>query len=335
MYKDFATSRVSHPPRATLIWGGPGVRIANLFTRRPRTATARPGAASLEHRQRRPAGLPPAIEKDSRASLCRVSRPASGGWRDDVRPLIEHHLALSIPVYLYSVYEAESSRTGEVTGGKGTRGDIMTRDAIRDALRARIRDIPRAQREDRSDLRREQNPLGGDWDENAILLENDQVVEALDADNRTRAAQLRAAIARPRRRDVGTLHALRRRDHGGGAARSDAGGRGLHRLRARADEVSRSAALTRASTADSPLDAGSGARGRAQRRGDLPPAAADGLRGLAGGEAGVARRVLRRPPEIPARDGAGTDASARRGAAVRRASAARASGDDGEPLRTP
>ena len=54
----------------------------------------------------------------------------------------------------------------------------MTRDAIRDALRARIRDILERNAKIEGDLRREQNPLGGDWDENAILLENDQVVEA-------------------------------------------------------------------------------------------------------------------------------------------------------------
>ena len=95
----------------------------------------------------------------------------------------------------------------------------MTRDAIRDALRARIRDILERNAKIEGDLRREQNPLGGDWDENAILLENDQVVEALDADNRTRVAQLRAAIARL---DDGTWGRCMRCGDGIAAARLEA-----------------------------------------------------------------------------------------------------------------
>jgi RNA polymerase-binding transcription factor DksA len=45
-------------------------------------------------------------------------------------------------------------------------------------------------------LRRERTPLEGDWAENAIIRENDEVVEALDADTRARLQQLRAAVAR-------------------------------------------------------------------------------------------------------------------------------------------
>ena len=72
----------------------------------------------------------------------------------------------------------------------------MNRDAIREELRSRIREVLARGTKIEGDLRREQNPLGGDWDDNAILLENDQVLEALDADNRARVAQLRAALAR-------------------------------------------------------------------------------------------------------------------------------------------
>jgi RNA polymerase-binding transcription factor DksA len=72
----------------------------------------------------------------------------------------------------------------------------MNHDAIRQALCSRIRDVLARNEKIGSDLRREQNPLGGDWDENAILVENDQVLEALDADNRAQVARLRAAIAR-------------------------------------------------------------------------------------------------------------------------------------------
>lgn len=72
----------------------------------------------------------------------------------------------------------------------------MSHDAIRERLRARIRDILARNAKIEGDLRRESLPLEGDWNENAILLENDQVLEALDADNRAQVAQLRAALAR-------------------------------------------------------------------------------------------------------------------------------------------
>lgn len=45
-------------------------------------------------------------------------------------------------------------------------------------------------------LRRERNPLGGDWEENAVILENDEVLEALDAEGRAQVSRLRAALAR-------------------------------------------------------------------------------------------------------------------------------------------
>lgn len=72
----------------------------------------------------------------------------------------------------------------------------MTDDALRDSLRTRIREILARNAKIEGDLRRERTPLESDWDENAILLENDQVLEALDADNRAHVAQLRAALAR-------------------------------------------------------------------------------------------------------------------------------------------
>ncbi|MBY0279626.1 TraR/DksA C4-type zinc finger protein [Candidatus Binatia bacterium] len=72
----------------------------------------------------------------------------------------------------------------------------MNDDALRERLRARIREILVRNAKIESDLRRERTPLEGDWDENAILLENDQVLEALDADNRAHVAQLRAALGR-------------------------------------------------------------------------------------------------------------------------------------------
>ena len=72
----------------------------------------------------------------------------------------------------------------------------MKRDAIREQLRTRIRDILARNAKIEGDLRRERTPLEGDWDDNAILLENDEVLEALDADNRAHVARLRGALGR-------------------------------------------------------------------------------------------------------------------------------------------
>lgn len=72
----------------------------------------------------------------------------------------------------------------------------MKHAAIREQLRTKIREILARNAKIEGDLRRERTPLEGDWDENAILLENDEVLEALDADNRAHVARLRAAIDR-------------------------------------------------------------------------------------------------------------------------------------------
>lgn len=111
MYKDFRHfCRVSHPTEGDLwVWGGPGVRIANLFTQKAAYGHgARPGAATLEDVNGALRALRRTIEKEGFTSVA-LPRLATGVGRlawDDVRPLIEHHLGdLSIPVYLYSVYE--------------------------------------------------------------------------------------------------------------------------------------------------------------------------------------------------------------------------------------
>jgi RNA polymerase-binding transcription factor DksA len=77
----------------------------------------------------------------------------------------------------------------------------MNLDAVRDRLRAKIVEILARNDEVEGDRRRERTPLGADWQENAILLENDDVLEALDVDGRARIAQLRAALVRV---DAGT-----------------------------------------------------------------------------------------------------------------------------------
>lgn len=72
----------------------------------------------------------------------------------------------------------------------------MDANELRARLRARIGEVLERNAKVTGDLRRERQPLGSDWQENAILLENDEVLEALDADGRARVGQLRAALQR-------------------------------------------------------------------------------------------------------------------------------------------
>ncbi len=72
----------------------------------------------------------------------------------------------------------------------------MTTATIRDRLRRQLLAVLERNDKVAATLRREHNPLGGDWTENAAVLENDEVLDALDADGRTRVRQLRAALAR-------------------------------------------------------------------------------------------------------------------------------------------
>ncbi|MCC6764779.1 MAG: TraR/DksA family transcriptional regulator [Deltaproteobacteria bacterium] len=72
----------------------------------------------------------------------------------------------------------------------------MGTDAIRERLRQELLGLIQRNAKIAANLRREQNPLGGDWTENAAVLENDEVLDALDAEGRARATQLRAALDR-------------------------------------------------------------------------------------------------------------------------------------------
>jgi len=72
----------------------------------------------------------------------------------------------------------------------------MKLDAIRDRLRRELVAMLERNSKIAANLRRERNPLGGDWTENAAVLENDEVLDALDAEGRARAQQLRTALAR-------------------------------------------------------------------------------------------------------------------------------------------
>lgn len=70
----------------------------------------------------------------------------------------------------------------------------MNHDAIRRQLESRIADVVRRNDKVEAGRRRERTPLEGDWQEDAIVRENDEVLEALDAEGRARLLQLRAAL---------------------------------------------------------------------------------------------------------------------------------------------
>ena len=72
----------------------------------------------------------------------------------------------------------------------------MNLNEARDYLRHKLLEILERNDKVAATLRREHNPLGADWKENAAVLENDEVLDALDADGRSRVQQLRAALAR-------------------------------------------------------------------------------------------------------------------------------------------
>jgi DnaK suppressor protein len=72
----------------------------------------------------------------------------------------------------------------------------MNHEAIRQRLQARVADILQRNDKVEGSRRRERTPLEGDWKEDAIVRENDEVLEALDAEGRAHLMQLRAALQR-------------------------------------------------------------------------------------------------------------------------------------------
>lgn len=72
----------------------------------------------------------------------------------------------------------------------------MDTQAIRDRLHDELRGVLERSSKIAANLRRESNPLGSDWKENASVLENDEVLDALDTEGRAHIAQLRAALGR-------------------------------------------------------------------------------------------------------------------------------------------
>jgi O-acetyl-ADP-ribose deacetylase (regulator of RNase III) len=112
MYKDFRHyCRVHHPAPGDLwLWGGPGVRIANLFTQEAAYGHGtRPGRASAEHVNASLRALRRTVVGEHFRSVA-LPRLATGVGGLDwmvVQPLITKHLGdLDIPVWLYTVYEA-------------------------------------------------------------------------------------------------------------------------------------------------------------------------------------------------------------------------------------
>jgi O-acetyl-ADP-ribose deacetylase (regulator of RNase III) len=112
LYKDFRHHcRQSHPQSGGLwLWGGPGVRIVNLFTQDAAyDHGARPGKASVEHVNHCLRALRRVIDEEhfTSVALPRLATGVGGLHWDAVRPLVERHLGdLSIPVYVYTTYEA-------------------------------------------------------------------------------------------------------------------------------------------------------------------------------------------------------------------------------------
>ncbi|WAC28032.1 macro domain-containing protein [Ancylobacter sp. SL191] len=119
--KDFRHEcRISHPKAGGIwVWAGAGehgaVRIACLLTQEPaENPTGHPGKATLENVGHALKALARYAQDEKIASLA-LPRLATGvGGLDwaDVRPLVEHHLgALTIPVYVYTVYHKGQKAT--------------------------------------------------------------------------------------------------------------------------------------------------------------------------------------------------------------------------------
>jgi O-acetyl-ADP-ribose deacetylase (regulator of RNase III) len=110
LYKDFRHyCHVHHPASGALwLWGGPGIRIANLFTQAAAYSQGgRPGKATVENVNASLRALRRAVDDEGFASIA-LPRLATGvgglAWAD-VHPLVQKHLGdLDIPVWLYTTY---------------------------------------------------------------------------------------------------------------------------------------------------------------------------------------------------------------------------------------
>ncbi|MBK7043246.1 MAG: macro domain-containing protein [Rhodanobacteraceae bacterium] len=116
MYKDFRHyCQTKHPKSGGVwTWGGvDGVRMIALFTQEAAyDHGSKPGKATTAHVNHALKALAAEVRKEGFKSLA-VPRFATGvgglDW-NDVKPLVEHHLAdLDIPVYVYEHYVAGQS----------------------------------------------------------------------------------------------------------------------------------------------------------------------------------------------------------------------------------
>jgi O-acetyl-ADP-ribose deacetylase (regulator of RNase III) len=112
LYKDFRHyCHVHHPPSGGLwLWGGPGIRIANLFTQAAAYGHGHQhGRATSENVNAALRALRHTVQEEhfTSVALPRLATGVGGMEWETVRPLVERHLGdLDIPVWMYTVYEA-------------------------------------------------------------------------------------------------------------------------------------------------------------------------------------------------------------------------------------
>ena len=112
MYKDFRHHCQTKHPKSGELWTWTSAddrHIVNLFTREAAYGHgSKPGLAKLNHVNRSLHALRNLAQKEKFSSLAlpRLACGLTGLAWDEVKPLIEKHLAdLRIPVYLYSTYQ--------------------------------------------------------------------------------------------------------------------------------------------------------------------------------------------------------------------------------------
>lgn len=112
LYKDFRHyCHVHHPASGGLwLWGGPGIRVANLFTQAAGNGHGgHPGRAHLEDVNGALRALRRTVTDEGFASVAlpRIATGVGGLAWEDVRPLVQKHLGdLDVPIWLYTVYAA-------------------------------------------------------------------------------------------------------------------------------------------------------------------------------------------------------------------------------------